>query len=53
VDSTSSRYSLLESAACGGHSRLLLPLLATRCVRLKTTETKGGPLVSVRNTNRD
>jgi hypothetical protein len=36
VDSTSSRCSLLQSVACGGLPRLLFPLLATRCVRLKT-----------------
>jgi hypothetical protein len=36
VDPTSSRRSSLQSAACGGLLRLLFPLLATRCVRLKT-----------------
>jgi hypothetical protein len=36
VDSTSSRCSLLQSAAYGGLPHLIFPLLATRCVRLKT-----------------
>jgi hypothetical protein len=36
VDSTSSRRSSLQSAACGGLLRLIFPMLATRCVRIKT-----------------
>jgi hypothetical protein len=36
VVSTSSRRSLHQSAACGGHPRLLFLLLASQCVRLKT-----------------
>jgi hypothetical protein len=33
---TSSRRSFLQSASCGGLHLLLLPLLATWCVRLNT-----------------